>query len=68
MRHLELVVLAPDELEAFRLIDYKGLDQEGASKRMKVSRITVQRIYKNARKKVAKALVEGLAIELINKN
>lgn len=66
MRELDLVVLEPDELEAFRLIDYEGLDQEGASEKMKVSRITVQRIYKRARKKIAKALIEGRAIELIS--
>jgi len=66
MRALDLVVLEPDEVEAFRLIDHKGLDQEGAAKEMKVSRITVQRIYKRARRKIAQALVEGKAIELIN--
>lgn len=67
MRTLELVVLEPDELESFRLIDYEGLDQERAAKQMKVSRITVQRIYRRARIKIAKALVEGRAIELVNK-
>jgi len=66
MRELDLVILEPDELEAFRLIDYKGLDQEGAARQMRFSRITVQRIYKRARRKIAKALVEGKAIELIN--
>ena len=63
---LDIVTLFSDELEAFRLIDHQGLDQEGAAKQMQVSRITVQRIYKLARKKIAKALVEGKAIKIIN--
>lgn len=66
MRHLDIVTFFSDELEALRLIDYEGLDQEGAAKQMRVSRITVQRIYKQARRKIAKALVEGKAIQIIN--
>lgn len=66
MRELDLVILEPDELEAFRLIDYKGLNQEGTARQMRVSRITVQRIYKRARRKIAKALIEGKAIRIIN--
>ena len=66
LRQLEIVTLFSDEFEAFRLIDYQGLDQEGAAKQMRVSRITVQRIYKSARRKIAKALVEGKAIKLVN--
>ncbi len=66
MRQLDYVTLFADELEAFRLIDYKGLDQEGAAKQMQVSRITVQRIYKSARRKIAKAFIEGKAIRMIN--
>jgi len=48
-----------DELEAIRLIDYDGLDQNSAAEQMGVSRGTVQRLYKSARKKIATMLVEG---------
>jgi predicted DNA-binding protein (UPF0251 family) len=66
LRQLDIVTLFSDELETLRLIDYQGLDQEGAAKQMRVSRITVQRIYKLARRKIAKALVEGKAIRIVN--
>jgi predicted DNA-binding protein (UPF0251 family) len=48
-----------DELEALRLVDYQGLTQEEASKKMMVSRGTVWRCLDSARKKVATMLVEG---------
>jgi len=54
--------LEADELETLKLIDVDGLDQEGAAQKMEVSRITVQRIYKSARRKVADALVNGKII------
>lgn len=54
--------LAPDELETIKLIDVDGLDQEGAAKKMKVSRVTVQRIYKSARAKIADCLINGKII------
>lgn len=59
---LESVVLQYDEYEAIRLLDYEGLMQEQAAERMNVSRPTLTRIYENARKTVAKALMEGKMI------
>ena len=56
------VMLALDEFEALRLVDYEGLDQETAAGRMGVSRPVLSRILKNARYKVASALVEGAEI------
>ena len=50
-------ILTLDELEAVRLIDYKGLDQSGAAEVMGVSRQTVGRILKSARFKIAESLV-----------
>lgn len=55
----ETVVLKVEEYEAIRWIDYEGLIQEECAEMMNVARTTVQRIYDNARKKVAQALVEG---------
>lgn len=59
---LETVILSFDEYEAIRLLDYEGLMQEQAAERMNVSRPTLTRIYENARKTIAKAMVEGKMI------
>ncbi|NDP19899.1 MAG: DUF134 domain-containing protein [Paludibacter sp.] len=59
---LESVILQYDEFETIRLLDYEGLNQEQASERMKVSRPTLTRIYENARRTIAKALMEGKMI------
>jgi uncharacterized protein len=61
---LEEVVLSVDEFEAIRLADLEGLYQEQAAERMKVSRQTFGRIVETARRKVAKALVEGKALKI----
>lgn len=53
-----------DEYESFRLINYDGLMQEQAAAKMNVSRPTLTRIYNKALKKIAKAFVEGLVIEI----
>lgn len=60
-----MVQLAVDELEAMRLCDLLGLDQEEAGKRMGVSRGTVQRLLSAARAKVADALVSGKALMIV---
>ena len=61
---LEEMDLGLDELEAIRLCDLKGLDQNKAAKRMKVSQSTLQRILTSARKKIAEALIKGKAIKI----
>ena len=53
------VFMTYEEFEALRLVDYEGLTQEEAGKRMGVSRGTVWRALTSARKKVAQMLVEG---------
>lgn len=53
-----------EEFESVRLCDYEGLTQQEASVRMGVSRPTLTRIYAGARRKIARALVEGLHIEI----
>lgn len=57
-------VLTQDELEALRLKDLEGVDQERAAKEMNISQPTFHRLIKAARKKVAKALIEGNAIKI----
>jgi len=61
---LEEIVLSIDEFEAIRLADLEGLYQEQAAVRMKVSRQTFGRIVESARRKVARALVDGLALRM----
>jgi len=61
---LDEVSLGIDELEALRLKDVLGLEQEQCAERMKVAQSTFQRILTMARAKVASALVEGKAIRI----
>lgn len=60
----EAVILTLDEFEAIRLLDREGLSQEEASLQMDVARTTVQRVYENARKKLADMLVCGLPLRI----
>lgn len=60
----EPVILNVDEYEAIRLLDKEGMTQEQCSEFMQIGRTTVQRIYDNARKKIATALVEGLPLQI----
>jgi len=53
-----------DEFEAIRLADLKGMYQENAAEKMKVSRQTFGRIIESARKKIADALVTGKALRI----
>lgn len=61
---LESVLMTLDELEAIRLADLEGLYQEQAAEQMHVSRPTLGRILESARRKVAEALVRGLALKI----
>ncbi len=62
---LDEVELSLDEIETLRLCDLEGLNQIEAAKRMKISQATLCRILTSARKKVAKALIEGKAIKIL---
>lgn len=61
---LEEVVVKLEELEAIRLKDRLGLEQEECAERMGVSRPTFQRILIEGRGKIAGALLEGQAIRI----
>ena len=60
----EEVMLSVEGLEAIRLNDFEGLDQERAANRMNVSRQTFGRILAEARSTVAEALVMGKVLRI----
>lgn len=53
-----------EEFETIRMIDYEGLTQEECGEIMGVGRSTIQRIYEDARKKVADVLVNGKILKI----
>ena len=61
---LEENILKIEELEAMRLKDLEGLEQEDCADRMEVSRQTFQRILLTAREKVTDALINGKAVRI----
>lgn len=60
----DVIIMHVEEYEAIRWIDYEGLIQEECAQRMNVARTTVQRIYTDARKKLAQALVDGKVLRI----
>jgi len=68
MSRLSRIRLELDELEAIRLCDLERLDQEGAARRMGVSRGTVQRLVKQGRAKVVEALLTSSALLIEKEN
>ncbi len=57
-------VLRIEELEAIRLKDIEGLEQEDCAYSMEISRQTFQRILNAAREKIADSLINGKAIRI----
>ena len=53
----EIVTMNVEEYEVIRLIDYEELNQEQCAQVMGVARSTVQRLYNNARKKIADSII-----------
>ncbi|MDD5292705.1 MAG: DUF134 domain-containing protein [Candidatus Izemoplasmatales bacterium] len=56
---LETIIMTVEEFESIRLIDMDDFDQEKAAIALGVSRGTLQRIYHEAKKKVAEMLICG---------
>lgn len=64
LRALGEVRLSVEEVEAIRLKDLEGLEQEEGAGRMRISRPTFQRVLASARQKMADALLNGKAIRI----
>ena len=58
------VLLSVEGIEAIRLSDFEGLDQDTAARLMAVSRQTYGRILSEARGVIANALVTGKALRI----
>ncbi len=65
MRHLEIIELTIEEMEAYRLRHINDLEQKEAADKMRTSQSTYQRILYSAYKKIADALIHGKAIKII---
>lgn len=59
-----IVIMTVDEYETIRLIDQQDFTQEQCAEKMHIARTTVQRIYNEARKKIADSLVNGRILKI----
>ncbi|KAJ51649.1 putative DNA-binding protein (UPF0251 family) [Clostridium tetanomorphum] len=60
----ESIIMTVEEYETIRLMDLEGLTQEQCADTMGVARSTIQRIYDDARKKMADSLVNGKILKI----
>lgn len=61
----KMIIMSVEEYEAIRLIDLEEMTQEECAIKMSVARTTIQRIYNDARKKLADALVNGQMLQIM---
>lgn len=60
---LDIVIMSIEEYETIRLIDEMGHNQAECAMEMGIGRTTAQRIYNNARKKIACCLIHGKVLQ-----
>jgi len=61
---LDTIIMSVEEYETIRLIDLESLDQEECADRMQIARTTAQKIYNDARKKIADSFINGKVIRI----
>ena len=59
-----IIIMTIEEYESIRLIDLEGLNQEKCAEAMGVARSTIQRIYDDARRKLADSVVNGKILKI----
>lgn len=59
-----LVLMSVEEYETIRLIDHENLSQDECAQRMDIARTTVQKLYSDARKKLALMVVDQAVIRI----
>ncbi|MGF6906362.1 DUF134 domain-containing protein [Fusobacterium sp. PH5-44] len=64
----EKIILLVEEYETIRLIDYLGYSQDSCAKEMDIARTSVQSLYSNARRKIARFLTEGIELVISGGN
>jgi predicted DNA-binding protein (UPF0251 family) len=64
MIELEESIVTFDEFEAVRLKDLEGMEETEAAKKMNISQPTFNRLVRQARKRIADAIVHGKAIKI----
>lgn len=62
--NVEYVIMTVEEYETIRLMDLEKLSQEMTAEIMGVARSTVQRIYEDARGKLADCIVNGKGLKI----
>ena len=62
--HEQGLLLSIEEYETVRLLDYLGMTQQEAARQMGTGRTTVQALYTQARRKLARFLVEGTPLTI----
>lgn len=68
MTRLDETILTMPEFESIRLVDFNNEEQSKAAIKMQISQPTFSRILKQARKKLADAIINGKAINIQKKN
>lgn len=59
----EIIIMSIEEYETIRLIDHLNHNQAECAEEMGIGRTTAQRIYNNARMKIADCLVYGKTLQ-----
>lgn len=62
--HNQGLLLSIEEYETIRLLDYMGMTQQEAAKQMGTGRTTIQALYTQARRKLARFIVEGTPLTI----